>query len=438
MAIVTVVAGFALAFGDLGFSSAIIHHQDSSPDDLFRLYGLNLAMGACICSALVALSSTIAGWYGNPRLIGLIRLASISFLIAPIGQQYQALLQRELRFRELAKIEIAANVTGATAGVLTAWLGSGVYALVWASLSSATVRASLLYSFGRDLRPARSSGRPGNLSKYIRFGLFVVGERLINFTGWQLDKLIISAFLGPILLGYYSVSYQLVTRPFQIINPILTRVAFPVFAKVQTDDGRLRCGYLELTGASAIILMPLYAGMISAAEPFILVLLGPNWTSAVPLLQVLAILGIFYGLGNPIGSLLLAKGRSDICFGINILMLFLYAIAVITGLSHGLIGIAWCLVGATAFVLFPLGFWIRWSLVRMSPPEYIQAFLPALSSSLVMGVLVLFVKSQIGGPPAFQLTILVIIGAASYVGLLTVLDRSRLERLWQAVLSRRG
>lgn len=43
--------------------------------------------------------------------------------------------------------------------------------------------------------------------------------------------ILIGSFIGAEALGIYNLAYQIVTLPVLKINPIITRVAFPVFAK---------------------------------------------------------------------------------------------------------------------------------------------------------------------------------------------------------------
>ncbi len=81
--------------------------------------------------------------------------------------------------------------------------------------------------------------------------------------------------------------------------------------------------------------MPIYLGMFAAAQPLITLLLGERWQPAIAIFQILVWLGILYSLGNPIGSLLLAKGRADIGFWCNLWGVAVYAIAIWVGAHWG-------------------------------------------------------------------------------------------------------
>jgi O-antigen/teichoic acid export membrane protein len=386
MALVVLVIGFTQAFADAGLSGAIIHRQDTTPHVLSTLFWLNIAVGAFLCALLVLAAPLIAAAFAEPKLHELVVLAALSFLVAPVSQQFQTLLQKSLAFRLLGAIDLLTAVAAALVAVATAYADQGVYALLWGMLAGTAARAVALLGIGvRRWRPTLRF-RPDELEGYARFGALQMAERSINYLGFNMDKLLIGSLIGVQGLGLYSVCYQLVMKPLQLVAPIVSRVTLPVFALVQTDDARLRAGFLDALRVVAMLMFPIYMGMIVLAEPIVLVVLGPSWQSVVPVLQLLAILGFFYSIGNPGGSLLLAKGRVGLSFLLNVWMIVLYAVAILIGARWSVEGVAAGLAIATACGLFPVGFAVRWHLVRMRPMEYLAAIGPALVGAGIMGV----------------------------------------------------
>lgn len=431
MAMVMVVIGLAQAYADMGISNAIIHRQDTSRDQLSSLYWLNIFAGIIVFALIVATTPLIVAFYHEPRLKNLLILSAIIFLVTPIGQQFQILLQRELRFNQLAIIEIVSTLIGVGVTILTAFSGQGVYSLIWGQLSTAIVKTLMISTIGlKEWRP-HLHFRRNDLEGYLGFGLYQMGERSINYLGWNLDKLFIGVLLGAQSLGYYNIAYQLMVKPFMLFNPIITRVAFPLFAKIQDDNRRLCSGYLDAIRVIALVLFPVYMGMIVLAKPFILLLMGHNWLPAVPVFQILAILGFFYSLGNPLGSLLLAKGRADLGFYLNVFMILLYGAAIWLGGQSGVNGVASALVIATSLVLFPIGFWIRWLLIRMRPSEYVLAFLPMLIAAMIMGGLIHYTNRYMQYNDLFKLSILTGIGSVFYLLIIYIWQGQNFIKLWK-------
>ncbi len=432
MAMVLVVIGLGQAFSDMGISNAIIHFQDEDRDKLSSLYWINIAAGLAIFLLINGASPLVAAFYHQPRLENLLFLTSFVFVIIPIGQQSQALMERGLRFGEIAVAEILASVISVGVTVYAAHDGLGVYSLVWGQLANATVRTLIITSVGfRQWRPHIHFAKH-DLRGYLGFGLYQMGERSINYLGSNLDKLLIGYLLGPELLGFYDVAYQLMSRPYRTLNPIITRVAFPLFAKVQHDNQRMRRGYLDAIRVIAFVLFPIYFAMIFLAKPVLLLIVGRQWLPAVPVFQILCVLGCLYTLGNPLGSLLLAKGRADVGFFLNAFRIMLYAAAMSISARFGITAIALSLVFATGLVMFPIGFWLRWKVVDMRPGEYLKAFLPMLLASLAMGIAIYYLHINVFiTVHVWSLASLIAIGALLYLAMMYGSQRQTLLRIFQ-------
>jgi len=433
MAMIMVVIGFAQIYADAGVSNAIIYHQNTSSNQLSSLYWLNVTAGSVLFILIIVLTPYLVEFFHEPHLAAPLFGMSLVFLLTPFGQQFQILLEKELRFNTIAIIEILSVVLGVSVSIMAAFARWGVFSLVLGQLANAFIKTILLVRVGFRVWRPRLYFRRDDLKGYLGFGMYQIGEKSVNYLGWNLDKLLIGFFLGAQELGYYNVAYQLMTKPFQAFNPIITRVAFPIFARLQESNQRLRRGYLDVIRIIALVLFPVYMGMIVLAKPFIIFLLGNEWLPAVPIFQILAVLGFFYSLGNPIGSLLLAKGRADIGFYFNVLVMFLYGIVMSVTVRFGVKGVALGLVISTVVVLFPIGFWIRWMLVRMRPGEFIMAFVPTLIAALIMGGGVSFLDRVmgIGFSNVSRLMLLALWGGLIYIPIVFYWHRDNLVRLWK-------
>jgi len=438
MAMLMVVVGFARAFGDVGLPNAIIHRRDATPEQLSSLYWLSLAAGAALFLLVGAATPLVVALFDEPRLAPLVLWAALLFVIAPVGGQFQALLRKELRFDALAGVEVSSAAVGAGVAIGAAAAGQGVRALIWGLLAGEGAKSLLLFALGRRVWRPSFRFRRGDLRGYLRFGLYQMGERSANHAGANLDKLLVGTILGPAPLGLYSVVYGLMLRPVQVLNPIITRVAFPVFAKLQDDDRRLREGYREVVTVVGLFLAPVYAGLFVAAEPFLLFVLGEEWRPAIPAFRVLCGLGLVYGLANPVGSLLLAKGRADLGFRFNVLRVAVYAAAVVAGAPFGLAGIAAALLISTVAVLLPVDFAIRRRLVGMRAGELLVPLAPFLLLAAGAAAAVALAYRWTGplGPPPVDVLALAAAGAGLYGAGLLVWRRRFVADLVRSFLGR--
>ena len=335
MALVLVVLGFVQSYVDLGLSQALIARGPVQPARFAAFYWLNIVLGIGLFAALCALAPLLAALLRTPDLAPLLPWAGASLLILPWGQGFQTLLQKDLRFKPIAQAEMAGSVAGALVAVTSALAGAGVYALIWGQLANALLRTAPLAVQGwRRHAPALHLSLT-ELRGDLRFGAFQMGERTLGLINARLDQLLIGAVLGPETLGYYNLAWQMTLQPLARLNPVVMRVAFPLFARIQNEQPRLRRGYFQAQRLLGAVNFPLFLGLAVMAPVLVPTVFGSRWAPAVELVQLLAGVAVFRAIGNPVGALLLSQGRAGLGFAANLAISLLQVPAVVAGAHFG-------------------------------------------------------------------------------------------------------
>ena len=221
-------------------------------------------------------------------------------------------------------------------------------------------------------------------------------------------------------------------------NPILTRVAFPVFAHRQNDDAALRRGYAELSSILSLISFPYLIGAAIVAPDLVPAVFSDRWLDAVPLVQILALLGIFKALGNPQGSIYLAKVRPDLMLrnALQLLVLVTVFIGIAVQVSVEAAAAAHVLAVAINFANNRLRIE---RLIGLKVREYLMAlWRPAMLTGL-MGAVVLLSAPFVRDATPNELTALaveVLIGVVTYGALLATLEREEMTRLLRMIRGR--
>ncbi|MFC1628387.1 MOP flippase family protein [Gemmatimonadota bacterium] len=334
MAVMMVVIGFSTAFQDMGMSNAIIQRQKISHIQLSSLYWLNIASGIVLCLIVLAISPLVANFYNEPRITGLMKVLSSVFILVAIGNQYQVLCQKKMDFRTMETINICAAIAALSVAIFFAAHGFGVLTLVYAKLTQAGVSSGMFLWVGlRRYHKPSFVYQHSELEGFYSFGLYQMGERAINYISANADKMIIGKLLGMNVVGFYNLAWQLIIFPLSRINPIVNKVAFPVYSKVQNDSTALNRYYTFNVKALALITMPLLAFLFFFSHEVVLVVFGKGWSTTAELLPAFALVGILKALGNPGGALILALGRADIGFFWNLV----WAISIVVALTVGLV-----------------------------------------------------------------------------------------------------
>lgn len=387
MAIVMVVIGFSQAFLDMGISNAIIHKQTITSEQLSTLYWLNIFAGFVLFFLVFVASPLVSIFYSEPELSKLIILVGLTFLIQPFGQQFMVLWQKEMRFAEMSKIDIATKLFSLVVSVVFAYLGYGVYALVYGTLAAVTLQTILFVSMGMKEHRPRRLFRWGDVHDFIGFGVYQMGERTVNYFNSQVDVILIGKLLGTEALGVYNIAKQLIMRPSQIVNPVITKVTFPAMSKVQNDTATLKQVYLQTLNYLSSFNFLVYTIMIVLAPEIVFYLFGSKWMAAVPLVQILSLYGAVRSTGNPIGSLLLAKGKANLGFFWNLGLLLYIPVGIIFASHWGLIGVAWMLVVLQVSLVIPVWFYLTKPLCNLKLGEYCQNITIPFVIAIISGVI---------------------------------------------------
>jgi O-antigen/teichoic acid export membrane protein len=426
-----IVVGFAIAYTDLGISAAVVQRRDATAEQLSTLYWLNVLAGVGVAVVVALAAPLVARFFGEPALVAPLRATSLVFVLTAAGKQFEMLLQRDLAFDRLARVEVVAAVLGAAAAVAAALAGARYWALVAGALAAAAARAAQLVAVGvRRSRPALHF-RWADTRGFVSFGAFQVAEQSINYLGERLDQLLIGRLVGLVPLGLYNFAFNLASQPVSRVNPVVTRVAFPTFCAVQHDPVRLRAGFLQVVGLLTTVNAPVLLGLAAVGPVLVPLAFGPQWLASVPLLQLLCVVALCRCVGNPLGSLLLARGRPDLGFKLNLAFVALNVPALVVGARiAGAAGIAAGLVA----VQIVLGVVAYFAVVRriLGPcgGAYAAAVFRPTALAAAMAVVVAAVPPALeGSPPALVLGAQLLTGAAAYTLGLAAVDRGAVRQL---------
>lgn len=425
MAIVGSIVAILRLFSDLGLGKAIIHHSEITPGQLSSLYWLNL-MAALLLMVAMAVAAPLTGHlYGEPRLMPILCIAGTVFPLGAIGHQFRMLAEKELRFSTLAGMEIYSGLIGFAAAIAVALTGGGVWAIVTGMLVGAACSSILSWwLLSADWRPAWHL-RIAECRQFLHFGGYTMGESLANIVRMQSDVFIAGLLFGPAALGLYSLPRDLCLRIAFIINPIITRVGFPVMAKAQHDTDRLKFIYLQTLRMTASVNFPIFLALLVFAEEVVVLLFGERWHGSAGYLQIFAAFGLIRSIGNPVGSLVYAAGQARLAFWWNLSLLAIFPPIFYAGASLGGIeGLVWTMlviqvgvyVFAWAILVHPLcgaGF-----------VEYVGQIIPPLAIALAASGCAYVIDMTIG-IKLVSLVVSLSVGMALYVGL-----SCRFNRRW--------
>jgi O-antigen/teichoic acid export membrane protein len=284
-----IVVNLALLFSKLGLGPALIQRENLTAAHIETAFFTSIVFGSVLALIVWAFAPAWAGLLGIPAAEPVLRGVAAIFPIKGLNTVAESLMQRDLRFRQLVRIEITSYGFGyALVATVMAANGFGAWSLVAAYLAQAlvsTTQSLLAY------RPPRPRFNTRAFKDLVGYGGGITVGRLINYLALNADNFVVGRVLGPAALGSYGRAYQLMSLPVRFIASALD-VLFPVLSRVQVDLPRLQRAFLRSLGAIALLTFPITALVVVGAPEIVVILLGPKWDQVVPPLQVLS-LGIF-------------------------------------------------------------------------------------------------------------------------------------------------
>lgn len=340
------VVGVATTLVQFGFVHAIIQRRDLRDSEIAAVTRLLVFGGAIGGVGIWFLAPVLARTFGSSELLGPLRAFAPLLVLRAIAAVGEAMLARELRFKVISRINVAATLAGYSfVALIGGLLGLGVWALVLGNLAHAIVKLLAVAVWapkrGRNVRPDWSA-----LGSFFRFGLGVLVGRTGNQLGRQVDIFLIGKFLGPELLGFYSRSMAIVMLPVLLLGGVMQKLLTPLLSRLQEDRARYGRGMTAAVELVSITVLPCLFAMVVLADEIVALLLGPGWSQSAAVVRVLAG-GLLFRIGYKVAdAVLMSSAEVYRRAAIQWAHVLLVGGAVAVGQRAGLEGAAFGVLGA--------------------------------------------------------------------------------------------
>jgi PST family polysaccharide transporter len=423
----TVVMGLAVMLSQLGIGPALVQARELDRTDVASAFVLATTLGLLLAGALFAAAPVIGPIVGLPADAPYLQMLSIVLVLGGLNAVSAGLLQRNMRFRAIALVDLPSYGIGyfGTAAVL-AYAGAGTAAIIWGQIVQTVMMTIGYYALVRhDLRPRRLSVMLARGRRLFRFGSAYSVAQVGNWLANNGDNLVITSTLGAPALGIYSRAYQLLVQPATLIGGVADKVVFPAMSRIQNDHRRLAHAFVRVNSLIAMLTLPASVLIVVVAPEIVLILLGEDWSAVTLPLQILAVVLLPRTAYKISGSLTRATGA---VVG-GAFRQWIYAAAVVVGcvigsrwgmagvatgasgaivlhtavmlkfssrIQEGLVGAvlrayakSLPLAGATAAVSWPLAAWLRAS---SDVPAPVTLLLAVTAGVLAGGVILLLMR----------------------------------------------
>lgn len=338
-------------FIDSGFSAALIQKKDRTEIDFATVFYFNLVVALFFYAILFAAAPLIAEFYRMPILKNVCRVVALGLPFGALCSVHRSRLTIQLNFRLQTIISWISLILTGTLGILLAYRGYGVWALVWQGFAGSILSIMLLWSLTR-WHPVLAFSEE-SFKRFFSFGWKHLCSSLINCVYGNLYTLVIGRAFGAAEIGYYTRANGYAQLPAGTVTDTVVRVNFPILAQLQDDREKLLNAYRRLLQVPMFFLVPIAFGLAVTADPLVTVMIGERWRPCVSLLQVLCFGSVFNPLTFINLNLLYVKGRTDCVLKLELIkkpVAFVILFATIP------FGVFWMCVGKAVYDVIAFAF----------------------------------------------------------------------------------
>ena len=396
---------------DSGFTSALIQAKNRSEKDYGTVFVFNLVISVLLYLILFVSAPLISRFYELDILTDVLRVIGLILIISALSNVQRTIFTINVDFKTQSLVSIPSAIISGTIGIVFAYSGFGVWALVAQTLTNGIVITILFWMLSRErfriVFDIESFKRLGG------FGVKLMFSSLLNTAYTNLYALFIGKRYSAEKLGYYSRADQLAVFPTNTLTDIISRVAYPLMCQNQSDREELSIVYSNFIKMSCYIVFPLMVGLAVLSKPLIILLLTDKWLPATILLSVLALDGLWTPITRINLYLLQAVGRSDLFLRLEIIKKVLSVGILLFTLKFGLF---WICIGRLAYGIIALliNMYFTVDVIDKSYLEQIKDWFPTFIVTGIMGVGVYLSIYHIAYP-LLQLLVGTVVGAVLYV-----------------------
>jgi PST family polysaccharide transporter len=325
-----------------GFNAALVKMKNIDDEHANSVFVMNIVMGAVAWLALTLSAPFAALFFHSPATGRILPVAALSFLVVPLGTVPNALLVRNLQYRELTYCLWIGTLSSSVSTISLAWAGFGFWSLVYGQLITAVVQAfAKAYYAGwiPRLKFHASAARDT-----FSFGLGIYALRLLEYGSLNLDSMTVGRTMGMATLGFYDKAFNLMSRVLDRLNQGGPAISFRVFAVIQDEPSRFRRGYRKVIMTTALVGYPAMTLLGLTAVPLFEVMFGKKWVPSALPFEILCIAGGLKVLNGYAESVVEAAGLvwSEVWRQVIYVVLIVAGVAVLS---------PWGTPGAAAAVL---------------------------------------------------------------------------------------
>jgi O-antigen/teichoic acid export membrane protein len=356
--IATLILGILETVSETGVNVILIQEKKTINHYVNTAWVVSILRGILISLIIILLSPLIVVFFDSPKSLDSLFLISLIPLIRGFINPSVVSYQKNLEFNKEFKFRTILISFEVIATVIFGLILRNETALVLGMICSAIVEVVLSFKLLRPL--PKFEFNIDKLKKVISLGKWITGAKIFDYLFSHGDDIVVGKLLGTFSLGIYQQAYKISTLPITEIAETFQKVTFPLYSKMVADNKSIKKIYLKTFLTTLLIVIPFSLILFLIPEKIVLILLGSNWLSAVPVLQVLAIFAIVKTIANGTFPVLLSYKRQDLVMLLTLIGIIGLGISIYPLINlYSLVGAGLATIIGSIVMIPPAFYWTR-------------------------------------------------------------------------------
>lgn len=437
IAMVMVFVTLANVIVEGGFSSALIQKKDADKLDFSTVFYVSVFFSIILYAVLYIVAPYISRFYGEGYeiLTPVLRVIGLQVIIYGANSVQQAYVSKKMMFKKFFWSTLVGTIASAVVGLVMAYSGYGIWALVGQQLISVITNTVVLYLVTRKLLGLMFSFQ--RLRGLFGYGAKILGASLLVNLFLDLRSLIIGKIYSAKDLAFFDRGRQFPNLIVTNINSSVGAVLFPKMSQEQDDKERIKQTCRNSIRFSSFVMMPLMLGMAACAEPFIRILLTDKWIECVPFLRLFCVIYMFYPMHTANMQAIKALGHSGMFLKLELIKKSLELIGLLLVMNISVTAIAINMAILTTIFTF-VNAYPNIKLLNYTFKEQMKDILPPIIMSVCMALIVYIIGELLVIPDMFILIVQILCGITIYLSIAFVFKNKEMQYIYTIIKEKYG
>lgn len=390
LSLMVIFTTLANVFIQSGFSTALIQNRSVTQEDYSSVFWFSSVIALFLYGLLFFLAPYIGMFYRMPGIVTPFRVLALILIPGALNSIQLAKVSREMNFKQVFISNIGSIILSGMTGIILAYIGAGIWALVAQSLLS-TVVACFVMWFTVDWHPKWICNFT-RIKILFSFGWKLLISSLLETAYQDLRSLVIGKKYNAVMLGYYNRGKQFPQFIINGINGAVQSVMLPAMSERQDENNQIKELMRNSIMVSSYLIFPMMSGLAAISPLLIRLLLTDKWLPCVPFMQIYCFTLAFYPVHSCNLQAINAVGRSDIFLKLEIIKKIIGILALVIAVFCFDSAIAIALTGVfTTIVSTFINAYPNQKLIGYSYTEQLKDIGPSFFASLAMCFFVLLI-----------------------------------------------